>query len=282
LEKGGERDATDLLEFGEVLADDGGRAPAQVTDVPVAGAHVAAERRLQGCGLEEGQHVGQAVRSDGLGGGLDGTLGADQQRRGDQQLRAVRAQLHVLGRHHGRPEVGECRGAVRAERESVRGEAPVRDSGGVQVGQGGPEAREESVVEPLRRHLGERGGVVLEHEERVASGCEARRDHREDRDPGTFGEECGERFVLHLLEAVQPSGGQRVAVPEGRPDRGDQLTVPGVPAVDLDQQRSPRGGEPGDQGYPARGQVGVAQIGRRDAEVGEGVADLGEGEPSPR
>jgi hypothetical protein len=75
----------------------------------------------------------------------------------------------------------------------------------------------------------------LGHQQRIALGCHLGRHHREHRDAGPLGQQRDERLVLDLLAAAQGEVRPVAPVPQGGPDGGEQLAVPGVPAVDLDQ-----------------------------------------------
>ena len=58
----------------------------------------------------------------------------------------------------------------------------------------------------------------------------------QDRHARPLGEQRDERLVLHLLEPAEPEAGTFAAVPQRRPERREELAVPRVPAVDLDQE----------------------------------------------
>jgi hypothetical protein len=122
----------------------------------------------------------------------------------------------------------------------------------------------------------------LGHQQRVALRRHPGRHDREHRDAGALGQQRDERLVLDLLAAAEREVGGVAPVPERGPGGGDQLAVPGVPAVDLGQQRAPVGRPGGDDRHPAGLQRRLAQPAGVDAQLGQGVGDLAEGEPARR
>ena len=65
-----------------------------------------------------------------------------------------------------------------------------------------------------------------------------------------------------------------------RPDRREELAVPGIPAVDLEQQCVTVRGRCEDERHTARFERRVTEVRRRDAQIAEGGRDLVEREPS--
>ena len=68
--------------------------------------------------------------------------------------------------------------------------------------------------------------------------------------------------------------------PQRRPDRREELAVPRVPAVHLEQERVTVGGRREDERHTGRFERRVTEVGRRDAQIAEGGGDLVEREPS--
>jgi hypothetical protein len=112
------------------------------------------------------------------------------------------------------------------------------------------------------------------HHERVAAPGAARGDELGDVHAGPRGEQGDEPLVLDQLEPAQPGRSLHAAVPGQAPHVGEQLGVPRVPPVHLDEQ----------------GSGGVGALEQQDALrlhrcLGEGVdvdSQLGEGEADAR
>ena len=161
-------------------------------------------------------------------------------------------------------------------------EPSMRDPQGVEPPGVAPDALQELVVDLVGIERAQRAAGDLGHQQRVALGRHPGRHHREHRDAGPLGQQRDERLVLDLLAAAQGKVRPVVPVPQRGPDGGEQLTVPGVPAVDLDQQRAPvRRLREGD-GHAAGLQRRLAERGGVDTQLGQGAGDLVEGEPTRR
>jgi hypothetical protein len=158
----------------------------------------------------------------------------------------------------------------------------MRDPEGVEPPSVAPDALEEFVVDVIGSERAERAAGRLGHQQRVALGCHPGRHDREHRDPGPLGQQGDEGLVLDLLAAAEREVGGVAPVPERGPGGGEQLAIPGVPAVDLHQQRAIAGRLGGGDRHPAGLQWRLAQPGGVHAQVGQGVGDLVKGEPARR
>ena len=98
--------------------------------------------------------------------------------------------------------------------------------------------------------------------------------------PRAFREQRHERLVLHLSEAAEPEARTFAAVPQGTPERGEELPVPRIPPVHLDQELLPVGSDRLDQGDARRFQRRVPEVGRLHAEIAQRGRDLVERQTS--
>ena len=156
------------------------------------------------------------------------------------------------------------------------------DPDGVEPSKVSPDAFQELVVDLVGIERAEWVAGGLGHEQRVALGGRPGRHHREHRDPGPLGQQGDEGLVLDLLAAAQRQVGGVAPVPQRGPGGGEQLAVPGVPAVDLHQQRAPVWRLGGGDGHPAGLQRRLPEPGRFHAQLGQGVGDLVKGEAARR
>ena len=102
-----------------------------------------------------------------------------------------------------------------------------------------PGAAEERVVEPVRPQGRERRCFPPEDEQRVVVDRRGRRHHLARREARVAGEQGHERLALRGVQAAPSPRQSAAAVPDRAPERGDDLGVVGVAAVDLHQQRAP-------------------------------------------
>ena len=114
-----------------------------------------------------------------------------------------------------------------------------------------PQRIEEPVPRLLPGQRAERPACALRDQQGVPARRQAGGHHRQDRHAAPFGQERHERLVLDQLEAPGPVG-RLAAAPQRGPGRGQQLSVPRVAAVGLDQQGAAVRGGCGGQRHPAR------------------------------
>ena len=200
-----------------------------------------AKARGHGGVLQVRQHLGQRLGTDGRAGDGECPLLAE---RGDGQRQHLRLVLELAGRRGGdggRRQIAEAERPVGMPDDPVEIDLSVGDAGVVQQRQLRPQRGEARLVngsEPGR--VAERFADRADDDERIAAPGAAR--CHEVRDAGTrpLGEHGHEPLVLDQLEARVLSEAFGVAVPHEPPHGGEQLSVPGVAAVHLDQERPVR------------------------------------------
>ena len=173
-------------------------------------------------------------------------------------------------------------GPVRPDDDPLAVELAVGDPEIVERAHRPPDVAHELVVDLGRVDRTERASGHLAHQQRVALGGHPGRHDRQDRHPRPLGQQGHERLVLDLLQPAEPQGGSLAPVPERRPDRGEELAVPRVPAVHLGEQRRALRGRRHDERDAARFERRVPEVGRLDAEVIQGRGDLVEREATRR
>jgi hypothetical protein len=131
-----------------------------------------------------------------------------------------------------------------------------------------PDALQELVVDLVAIEGAEWAASGLGHQQRVALRRHPGGHDREHRDPSPLGQQGDEGFMLDLLAAAQRQVGGVAPVPQRGPGRSEQLAVPGVPAVDLHQQRAAVRRLGGGHRHPAGLQRRLAQPGGVDTQLG--------------
>ena len=108
-----------------------------------------------------------------------------------------------------------------------------------------------------------------------------RRDDGKDRYLGALRQQRHEGLVFHLLEPAQREHRCLVPIPEERPDAREELPVPRVPPVDLDEERSAAGGDGPHRPHTSGSEPGGLDVLRFEPHVRERFCDLvGCGPPS--
>ena len=218
-----------------------GEPHAHLVEVDVSVLEDSAKARGHGGVLQVRQHLGQRLGTDGRAGDGECPLLAE---RGDGQRQHLRLVLELAGRRSGdggRRQITEAERPVGMPHDPVEIDLSVGDAGVVQQRQLRPQRGEARLVngsEPGR--IAERCADRADDDERIAAPGAARR--HEVRDAGTrpLGEHRHEPLVLDQLEARVLSEAFGVAIPHEPPHGGEQLSVPRVAAVHLDQQRPVR------------------------------------------
>ena len=101
-----------------------------------------------------------------------------------------------------------------------------------------PDAREQGIVDLVGVERDQWARVAgIDHQDRIPAVGHIGGDDRHDGNPRTLSEQGHEGLVLDLMQATTELG-RLPTVPQRGPDRGDELAVPCVAAVDLHEQRS--------------------------------------------
>ena len=195
---------------------------------------------------------------------------------------AVGGEVGVVGGHRRPGEVPERRGPVGSDQDPGGVQPPMGDPEGVEPPGVAPDALQELVVDLLGIQPVQGTAAGLGHQQPVALRGHPGRHHREHPDPGPLGQQGDEGLMLDLGPAAQRQVGRVAPVPQRRPGGGQQLAVPGVPAIDLDQQRAPARPLGGDDRSTAGRQRRLVEPRSVDTQLGQGVGDLGEGEAARR
>ena len=143
----------------------------------------------------------------------------------------------------GRRQVAEPERAVGVRDDAVEVEPAVDDAGVVQPAQVVPQRAD---VEPGRgrrrrrplERCRQRHPLGSHDDEGVAAPGAAGRDQARDAHAGPLGEQRDEAFVLDEIDAAEAGVALAAAVPRQPPQRGEQLGIPRVAPVDLDEQRT--------------------------------------------
>ena len=85
----------------------------------------------------------------------------------------------------------------------------------------------------------------------------------------------------YLPQTTEPEARSFAPVPEGTPDGREELAVPRIPPVHLDEQHLPVGGLRLDERDPARFERCVPKVGRLDTQIVQGRRDLMERRDDP-
>ena len=153
------------------------------------------------------------------------------------------------------------------------------DAGVVQPADLPPEPRDRGLVDPARRgrrlaaRRDRRAERAHDHE-RVAAPGTPRGDEMGHVGAGALGEQRDEALVLDELDPAEADRPLDPAVPDEAPQVGQQLGVPRIAAVHLDDQRP--------LGVGALEQHDALRLHRRRREVVDADPEVGEGEPDPR
>ncbi len=145
-----------------------------------------------------------------------------------------------------------------------------------------PEPLDQVVADLVLSERPEAPAGALGDQHGVALGRHARGDDRQDRDAPALREQRHERLVLHLPETTEPEAGPFATVPQGCPEGREELAVPCVSPVHLDQELLPVGRDGLDQGDARRFQRRVSQVGRFHAQIAQRRRDLLERQTSRR
>ena len=121
-------------------------------------------------------------------------------------------------------------------------------------------------------HLGrcellDRTTVGLQHEHPVSRPDHTGGDHGQHRDARALGEQGDERLVFDLLPAADRERRRLVPVPQVGPGRGEQLAVPGVAPIDLDEEWQPLRRLGPQEGHPLGLELGRPQVDRLHPEL---------------
>jgi hypothetical protein len=220
------------------------------------------------CALDERECFRERTRADRGDRRRKSPIVTDEERRGHEQLRSIRPDLRLRGRRVGTAETADRPRGVGKDREVEGVEAPVRDTRLVHPSDRPPEVLDQDVAHLGRADLRQEAPPRLHDEDRVLLHRPGG-DHREHRHAGSLGEECQEGLVLHLLEPAEREARRLVAVPEVRPDRIQQLPVPGVASIHLDVQAATVEGRRIHHGDTARSESSVLHRVRLDPKVEE-------------
>ena len=236
--------------------------------------------RLRAAGCRYGRTAATASASSAACAAKAARLGSDRQRGRDEELRAIGLQRHRARRDRRAAEIGERGRPVGADHDGVGVELAVRDPSGEESFVELPDPAERRVVDIAGAERRQRPRIAgLDHEHRVAAVSETCGDDRLHRDLLALCEQGDEGFMLDLLEAAAEPG-RLAAGPHRRPQRRQQLSVPGVAPVDLHEDRSTVAIATEHDRDAARAERGVPEVRPHDAEIAQRDAHLVEREAS--
>ena len=193
--------------------------------------------------LEERQDGDELLVAEHAAGGRRRRLLVGQQQRQTDQLRSILGLGAGLLGDRGRREVAEAERAVGMGDDAVEVESAVDDAGVVQPAEVVPQRRDAgrsrstahgALVECFRQRLSFRS----DDDEGVAPPCAAGRHQPRHAHAGSLGEQRDEPFVLDEVDAAASGATLTTSIPGHPPQRREQLGIPRVAPVHLDEQRS--------------------------------------------
>ncbi len=280
LEQRSERDAPHLLQLGCLDARSPRGASVEVVEIEPDPTCLGALSRRQGGRLREWQRGGQPIRTECVDREIEGRVGPERERGGDQHLRLVGPHPFRRGTDRGAAKVDQAHYFVVGDDEIAIVERTVREARVVQYPQHVPHALGDGTGPPIG------DGHQLpadrtEHEDDIVVGRGAGGDDPRSQDPGLVREQREQGFVLDLLQPAQGERRAGLAVPNHATQGGDELRVVRIASVDLDHERLAVVVECIHQKEAGGLPVGGADGSRRDSERVERGGDVGQTRSAP-